>query len=294
MKSYKSLLLCSALALSVSAFGADALAEGNLEVVVDKDKDIDVNLTITKNKDIDIDVTLNETLDGAAEVDSVINQEIFRSSVSRSNKDNPSAGDGSTFNNGDGIRLDALIDDSYNNNQGVVQVNQDVGYMSNQGNVAAVAVVNTDNTFTAFADAEESAEQRTEGNSVTYEGGLGVADSSNPTTAITDPDRSAVIQNSLNANKGIVHVNQNAGAMNNQLNDVGLAVADESAVVALAEADLGQFNSFNSVDETDTVKQDVITNSINNNQAIVNVNQSTGNMNNQGTVISFAGLAQID
>ncbi len=293
MKSYKSLLLCSALALSVSAFGADALAEGNLEVVVDKDKDIDVNLTITKNKDIDIDVFLDEDLDGAAEVDSVINQEILRTSVSRSSKDGAGE-DFPTFNRGDGIRLDALIDDSYNNNQGVVQVNQDVGYMSNQGNVAAVAVVNTDNTFTAFADAEESAEQRTEGNSVTYEGGLGVADSSNPTTAITDPDRSAVIQNSLNANKGIVHVNQNAGAMNNQLNDVGLAVADESAVVALAEADLGQFNSFNSVDETDTVKQDVITNSINNNQAIVNVNQSTGNMNNQGTVISFAGLAQIN
>lgn len=292
MKSYKSLLLCSALALSMSAYGTDALAEGNLLVRVLKDKDVRVTLDIDKTKDVNINVSFTEDLDGAAEVDSVVNQETLFNTVN-ADTDKPLSTSGA-FNAGDGYRLDAVIEDSYNNNAGVLQINQDVGYMSNQGNVAAIAVVNSPETGRDFADAEESAEQVTQGNSTTYVGGLGVSDTASQDATITDPDANALINRSLDANLGIVHVNQNAGRMNNQLNDVGLAVADDSAVVALAEADLGQFNADNTVDETDTVKRDRILDSINNNQAIVNVNQSAGNMNNQGTVISFAGLAELD
>lgn len=290
MKSYKLLLLSSALALSVSAFGADAWAEGNLEVFVDKDKDVRVDLTITKVKDVLIVVDFAEELIGAAEVDSVINQETFNQFVLPGD-----GGGGDGFNGGDGFRLDALIDGSYNNNGAIVQVNQDVGYMSNQGNVAAIAVVDSgEDSFRDFAQAEESAEQVTEFNFVEYTGGLGIDVTDSQDAVIEDPDRQARILDSINDNLGIVQANQNAGAMNNQLNDVGIAVADDSAVVALAEADLGQFNSFNSVIETDTVKQDVLDGSILSNQGIVNVNQTVGNMNNQGTVISFAGLAEIN
>ncbi|MFZ1060768.1 MAG: hypothetical protein WAP47_16415, partial [Candidatus Rokuibacteriota bacterium] len=102
-----------------------------------------------------------------------------------------------------------------------------------------------------------------------------------------DPDREATIKDSLNHNSGIAQVNQNTGNMNNQTNAVALAVG-LGADVALSEAALGQVNAWNTVYDVATVKYDFIKGSVNSNTGIVSVNQSSGNMNNQGTAISVA------
>jgi hypothetical protein len=102
--------------------------------------------------------------------------------------------------------------------------------------------------------------------------------------------KEATITNSTSSNTGIMNVNQNAGNMNNQSNGVAIAIG-LGALVALSENDLGQTNAHNTVTEVETVKHDTITDSINNNVGIVSVNQSVGNMNNQGNVVSLAAVA---
>ena len=86
-------------------------------------------------------------------------------------------------------------------------------------------------------------------------------------------------------------VNQNVGNMNNQLNALSLAAGLE-ADFALADAFLGQFNTQNIVSEFQTIRTATITNSVNHNIGVTNVNQVTGNMNNQAAVVSFAGSAR--
>jgi hypothetical protein len=155
-------------------------------------------------------------------------------------------------------------------------LNQDVGNMVNQANVVAVAVTDTS---TAFADAQAAVSQYNQRNSSRQEEVLNVE----------DPDRTATILGSVNNNAGIVGVNQNAGNMNNQTNAVALAVGIGSQV-ALAESVLGQVNTGNTVLEVETLKVDRIADSINTNSGIVGVNQSSGNMNNQASAVSFSAI----
>ena len=175
--------------------------------------------------------------------------------------------------------LDASITGSINDNEGVIQLNQDVGNMVNQGNVASVSITSSE---TAFTDANAAATQLNAGN-------LSV------TTVPLDIDnfnKQSLIQDSINGNSGIIHVNQNAGDMNNQLN-ITSAAFGEGSVVALADSQLGQFNTGNLVFDVNTQKRDRILGSVNGNTGIVNVNQSSGKFNNQATMVSFAGSASI-
>jgi hypothetical protein len=64
--------------------------------------------------------------------------------------------------------------------------------------------------------------------------------------------------------------------------------APQGVLVALAEADLGQETANNDVIEINSVKLDLILNSVNGNHGITNVNQSAGNMNNQANVVSIS------
>ena len=132
---------------------------------------------------------------------------------------------------------------------------------------------------TAFADAQAAVDQKNLNNFSRQEEVLDVL----------DPDRTATILGSVNNNSGIVGVNQNAGNMNNQTNAVALAVGIGSQV-ALAESVLGQVNTGNTVQEVETLKVDRIADSINTNTGIVGVNQSSGNMNNQASAISFSAI----
>ena len=92
----------------------------------------------------------------------------------------------------------------------------------------------------------------------------------------------------MNNNSGLTMVNQNTGAANNQNNTVSLALGKD-ATVALAEADLGQFNSGNTLSEYCPDKSSTIAKSVNGNTGITTVNQTSGNMNNQATTISISG-----
>ena len=117
--------------------------------------------------------------------------------------------------------------------------------------------------------------------------------------------RNALITNAINNNTGVVQVNQSPGQMNNQSNVLALAFSLRPGGVALAEADLGQFNQGNFVGESDGQqvsgkavvgdgiginKSASITGSINGNIGIVGVNQSAGNMANQANIVSFSAV----
>ena len=84
--------------------------------------------------------------------------------------------------------------------------------------------------------------------------------------------------------------NQNAGNNNQQHNVLAAAVGD-NAFTALADAGLHQVNSGNTSYDVNTVKEDLIQHSVNNNTGIVAFNQSVGNNNNQATVINVAAIS---
>ncbi len=254
-------LLGLALAVLVMAMAVPAFADVDVTVDINKDKDIVVKEFIFKLKVPIAIVVLLERLDGAAEAEAIVNVVNARNYVDAAR---------------DKIDLDAVIKGSIEHNTGIVQVNQDVGNMVNQGNVVAVAVTSRK----SWTDAQAEVDQKNGGNTVIATG--------RATSAIAD--RTATISGSINHNAGIVQVNQNASYMNNQTNAAAVGVGF-GAAVALSEAALGQVNAGNVVVEINTLKEDLIEKSITHNRGIVMVNQSTGNMNNQGSAVSVAGLA---
>jgi hypothetical protein len=258
-----------ALAVLIVAVAVPALADVTVTATIDKTKDKTVIETLTKDKDVIITVTSDLLLEGAAEVEAIVNVTNVGNTVDW----DPEVSETSN------ISRHTTLADSVNSNSGVLGVNQDVGNMVNQANVVSFGFTDSP---TAFLEAQAAADQVNTANQVFQN-----------ESELFDPgrlDRSATIggeNGSINSNSGIVGVNQNAGNMNNQTNAVALAVG-AGAFVALSEADLGQFNSGNLVEEIATNKADLIANSISGNAGIVSVNQSSGNMNNQAAVISMA------
>ncbi len=208
--------------------------------------------------------------DGAAESDVIVKQKNWNQEVDHDHGTSPGENP---------LNLDAETIDSFNGNSGIIQANQDVGNMVNQGNVASAAVTTSP---TAFADANAAASQ------VNY-------DNESVTTVpfnLEDWNKESLVDNSLNGNSGIIHFNQNSGDMNNQLNITSLAVAGGS-IAAMADSELGQFNTGNTVTDTNTQKRDRVLGSVNGNSGIIQGNQSSGKFNNQATMVSFAGSANI-
>jgi len=230
---------------------------------------------VFKQKEVFIFVTQTLFAEGAAEADAIANQ---------SNQENEVTGvDGvrDDRNAAFGIQKAADITNSVNGNQGVVGLNQDTSNMVNQANLVSLALTNTGNGTeeASLTNSQAEAEQINTFNNVTH---FEVQD-------VLVPDLTASIDNSINDDSGVVGVNQNAGNMNNQLNAVALAVGLGSKF-ALSEASLGQFNTSQFVDEIETVKSNLIMASVNGNTGVVGVNQSTGNMNNQASMVSMAVL----
>jgi hypothetical protein len=254
--------------LLVLGMTVPAMAEVWVTGTVDKTKTITVDETVTINKDVVINATVDVDLVKAAEADSVVNQDNLSNTVIGNRE--------GVDNNFKSAKTAASI----NNNTGIVGVNQDAGNMNNQANVVSVAVAIEPNTadplLPSFANSQTSATQKNENNRV-----------HELENWLAGPQKEDSISDSINGNCGIVGVNQSAGSMNNQLNEVALAVAD-NCMVALAEADLGQYNANNQVLDFGTVRIDSIANSINGNTGIVGVNQSGGNMNNQSNMVSIS------
>ncbi|MBK5911993.1 hypothetical protein CCR85_10880 [Rhodothalassium salexigens] len=282
----KSLLLSTtALALGVGLAGA-AQASVDLAVEIEKDKTVNVTETIEIDKDIDIDADVDSTPDKAAEALAIVNQENFSNEACTNCAE----------------KLDTITN-SFLGNSGLVTWNQTSGNMNNQGNVISAAIDVRDITpggdngpppegGTGFADAQSHAEQ--------VNGGLGMDQgtaSGNLIDAVNILFRDALIDGSANNSSGVLFLNQASGNANNQANSLALAVSFSTDGVALAESDLGQFNTNNMVYESDSGmgntginKSTVLSGSLNGNQGIVGVNQSAGNTANQANVFSVASV----
>jgi hypothetical protein len=266
----KHLLASAALLLGAVAFSAPAAADVfvRADVTLDKDTTVVENLRIFKNVTITVDADF--TGSSAAESVTIINQ---------ANTGNVIEFDSGTLGNRLLADLLAQITGSVIRNVGITQVNQDVGNANNQANSVSVAVSVTQAFFT---ESMIEVEQYTTNNRVNTDG------TATFVIGLAHQNKASFIVNSVIGNVGITQVNQSAGNANNQLNAVDLGIGANSAV-ALSEAALGQTNSGNRTDEVATVRTSSIVNSVNGNIGITSVNQSSGNMNNQATVISIAG-----
>jgi hypothetical protein len=258
-------VLLGAAALGLAVLAGPAFAEVTVTANISKDKDITVTETVTKTKTVTINVFMNVLLPGAAEAQALANVTNTENTVCQ----------GVNCGTEQGVKNPATIENSVNTNSGIVGVNQDNGNMVNQANLVSVGVTASSESV---ADVQAELDQVNTSNTVTHDEPVADVDNGNATATITG---------SITGNTGVVGVNQNAGNMNNQTNAVAVALGVGTAV-ALAESALGQVNTGNTVDELNTVKFDTISGSITGNTGVVQVNQSTGNMNNQASVISVA------
>ena len=251
----------SALALSVTPALADF--ETNADIRVDKDKRV-VEL-IAKIKVVALVVVVADEPEKFAESMALFDQDNRNNEACENcaeKKDN--------------------ITNSVTFNEGITSVNQAGGNMNNQGTVISVAFdadgENGDNgngepsPFSGFAESQASGEQ------VNYQ---------NTIDSIQILFRDSVITDSVNDNTGLTYVNQATGNMANQANALSVAVSLAPGI-ALSEADLGQLNAENDVFEFDIIKDSRILRSVNRNDGVTGVNQSSGNMANQANVVSIA------
>ncbi len=248
------------LAAWVSLGVASALADVTITATITKIKDKTVVESLDIVKDVFLNVLVDATPDKFSESDVMINQRNFRNEVC----DNCAE------------KRDRLLS-SGNSNAGVLTINQAAGNMNNQGSAVSIAVdlptpPGETPGGTGFAEAQASVSQYNLTNMI---------------ESINIIFREATIDDSLNDNTGVVHVNQSPGNMNNQANALSIALSLDAGV-ALSEADLGQFNTGNTVLETNVFKTATITASVNGNTGVIGVNQSAGNMANQANIVSFA------
>lgn len=274
MKKY--LLASAAVLLGAAGMAAPSAADVFVTGFTFKFVTIDIDEVIIKDKDVTINV-INRRLTGgtAAEAVGVHNQ--------RTDGNILTWQAGRTELEGEPVPptglpayMTAAIRLSFNDNTGVVMWNQDVGNNTNQANVVTAAVVN--NAF--FTEASDSAAQYINGNFIQT---LGV---------FPETNRSSTINASVNNNVGIVFLNQNSGYASNQYNSATLAIGIRGAQVAMAEADLGQWNTGNRTIDIFTERFSTIAGSVNNNSGVTAVNQNAGNYNNQAFKLSFAGGLQ--
>lgn len=214
------------------------------------------------------------------------------------------------------------LDNAGSSNVGIVSINQASGNMNNQGTLVSAAI--DSKTFNppppppgvpptpvtpsgepvdpGFAHAQAEATQVNGGAIIGIPGREGpILSPGNDVEAVGLLFRDALITNSLNHNEGLVYANQSSGNNNNQVNVLSLAFSERPQGVAIAEADLGQFNTLNKVGESDAVhdgqpdgvginKSATITGSLIGNVGIFGVNQTVGNNGNQANIVSVAAI----
>jgi len=281
----RKLLMIGLASLVMVAWAAPALADVNVYADIDKEKTITVTETITITKTATVDVLVEAEGDQAAEAMAIANQE---------NADNYACENCAEKQN--------YILGSVLTNTGITNVNQSVGNMNNQGNITAIAIDlpppdgddddGTPSDRSGFANAQASVDQQqgvfiVDADGVTNLQVDGRILSPNVVNSTNILFRESLIQGSINHNVGVTNVNQAAGQMNNQANATALAVCLDGAV-ALSETDLGQYSLGNQVYETFTLKTASILGSINENQGVTFVNQTSGNMANQGNALSLS------
>jgi len=265
--------------LVMALWALPAMAFVNVYADIEKDKNIYVNeyIDIYKLATVEVHVTAEGIV--AAEAAALVNQENYANLACE-----------------DCAEKTAAIYNSVLLNTGITNVNQSVGNMNNQGNVVAVAIDTPrqpgpgDPTGgSGFSNAQASVDQKQWG--IVEVDEVPVVDQvailGNTIRSINILWRESIIQDSVNTNTGITNVNQAAGQMNNQANATALAVCLDGAV-ALSETDLGQSTILGAVYETNTLKTALIDGSISYNRGVTFVNQTSGNMANQGNALSLS------
>lgn len=307
-------------------FGAGVkAASADVFVAADvvKIKDIDVVEHLYVTKVIDILALYRSDVTKAANSDVIIDQ-VNKANHACANCDE---------------KTDTLTN-SANDNSGVLSVNQSAGNMNNQGSAVSAAVdvfpvepptpptPPADPTGQGFASAQSALEQENgiwakfqinldvdrleEGYLYLDDIFLGVGPvivAGNTVNTVDILFRDAVIEDSIDNNSGIAHVNQATGNMNNQANGLAIAVSLTGEGAAMSEADLGQVNIANVANESDVEgstfdpetgntspapvginKLASLVNSVNTNTGVIGVNQTVGNMANQANNVSFAAV----
>jgi len=284
----KLLLTCSVSALLVGAAGYADAQEGPiwLHATTDLNKTVTTNEAITIATNVVIVQPVVTVADDAAESSATAQQ---------TNSENKDCGNCAE-------KADVLYY-SQNQDTGLTSVNQAAGNDNNQGTLVSAAVDTYTRSHTpttgsgspstgtgspadgqGFAHAQAEATQWNTGNDV---------------EAVDLAFRNALIDHSDNGNVGLTYTNQATGNNNNQLNELSLAFSERSSGTALAEADLGQFNTGNRVGEGATVsdgppvginKTATVTASLNNNVGVFGVNQTAGNNGNQANIVTIAAV----
>jgi hypothetical protein len=276
----------------------------SLFAVATEDKDVITNELITFNTFVDLNQIVDNThADDFAEASAMGVQQ------NSNNKDCSNCAEKSDIIGGP-----TPADGSGNNNTGLISINQAGGNMNNQGTLVSAAIdsttvppvtppppptptppTGTPATGGGFAHAQAEATQ-TNGAFATGEA------AGNDVEAVDLITRLANIDNSFNHDTGLVYANQATGNNNNQLNELALAFSERPQGVAIAESDLGQFNTDNTVGESASVeahaanentginKTAEITDSLNNDTGLFGVNQAVGNNGNQANIVSVAAI----
>jgi hypothetical protein len=255
-----------------------AFADVEVDIFYDKQKTITVNETIEINKTVEIIATVTSEPVRAAEAEALINQ------VNEYNTACENCAE----------KRD-IIEDSLSRNDGVLDVNQAAGNMNNQGNAVSISVDDRNVDPVAPDTSPKLGESYAQAQAAVEQDNF-----QNLVDATNLLEKSARMTNSLNTNTGVVFANQAAGNMANQANALAMAVGFGTGGVSIAESDLGQYNSFNIVNESgeevdDTLDGDgfvyknvTIEGSVNDNSGVIGVNQAAGNNANQANVVSFA------
>lgn len=201
-----------------------------------------------------------DALSGAAGASAVVNQSLIGNTVVVPNYDT-SVG----------------FENSGNNNQGIVDVNQESGILNNQANVRAIAIVlNGQQLQTLSLDVQQVSRD----NTVTVTGG-------NRETHITD---------SFTGTTGIVGINQSAGNLNQAVNALTVAIGGTlgSNLDVIGDATLGSVSSNNTLTTNNTgTRSDTISNSFANFTGIAQVTQSSGDLNMIGNHIGISITSQV-
>ncbi len=166
-----------------------------------------------------------------------------------------------------------LIQDAFQDNRGILSVNQAEGSLNNQAIVRVLTLGAIDSPVQAL---DFSGSSRTLDNTLISSGG----------------ERENRISNSFGGTVGIVGANQSAGNLNQQANVLvlGLGAALGPEVVALGEATLGEISARNTVKQEGPAgpRADILTDSFAGFRGIAQVNQSAGDLNHMG---NFVGLS---
>jgi len=267
-----------------------AFADVTVVGMIDLEKTIDVDETIDIDHDVDLDVDVDLDAEKFAESIAIANQANYDNEVCSNCAEK-----------------EDMIFDSASDNEGIVSLNQSVGNMNNSGTLVSVAIDATGNAppevvndgNSGFAESLAAADQRNGTPAALAFPDGNYADGANTIDTVNVIFRNAEINDSFNANTGLVYGNQATGNMANQVNVLSLAFAIDDNGVAISEADLGQVNANSTVAESGdpddnfdlgVVKVASAVGSLNGNTGIVGVNQSVGNMANQANVVSIAAV----